>query len=254
MQSHRVVTLLARRRDEYRGLNLNIETIDAIQRKKGDYPNFAPKIHSSSEDRGMSLEAQLLDVTDDIAYVATDTADGIRNRFLSEDEVAKSDLIRMVKERVGNTVSGVRSALIYSLKDDVTRSTLKTLRDGKVRNLSDVYSCSEKVVDFSKGVRENFDVYKRYLNENMWQSLSKKPYEKAVRELIFALCEYVYNSGFARSMRDIAEENGDIKPKARATLDFVSKLTDKQAIKMVADLELVPKTTIMQVTEPLQGI
>src|SRR5690606_13772826 len=78
-QSLRIVTRLERRYRDFPGLNLTRETLEGIMKHETD-PNVLAEARELDEQP--SLEAQIVDLADELAYNAHDLDDGLRSGYL----------------------------------------------------------------------------------------------------------------------------------------------------------------------------
>lgn len=184
-QSLRVVDKLER---EGRGLNLCYETRIGILN------------HTTGLPRG-TTEADVVRLSDHIAYLNHDLDDAERARIVQPDEVPA-----IVRERIGER----NSARINAMVTDVIEASA----DGSVR--------------FSEPMREAYQVFYDFMFEAVYRNPTAKGEEKKVQGLL----EPIWNH-FAANVdalppeyRAIAEAEGA----ARAATDYVSGMTDSFAI------------------------
>ncbi|MGE4158939.1 MAG: dGTP triphosphohydrolase, partial [Planctomycetota bacterium] len=93
LQSLRIVELLETRYPQFPGLNLCEESREAIAK------------HSPKDVMGLppgwpSLEGQLVDTVDSIAYLSADLDDGLRSGILTPEQISSLDLVSQALERV----------------------------------------------------------------------------------------------------------------------------------------------------------
>jgi len=82
-QSYRVVTQLERRYPDWPGLNLSYETLEGIAKHETEY-DLSHVAGYDATTRG-SLEAQIANVSDELAYNAHDLDDGLQAGLISLD-------------------------------------------------------------------------------------------------------------------------------------------------------------------------
>src|SRR5437660_880428 len=86
----RIVEDFEQRYAAFRGLNLTFEVREGIIKHSHDYnPDEHPELTEYSLDQRPPLEAQLIDLTDEIAYSTADLDDGYEAHLLSLDEIRK---------------------------------------------------------------------------------------------------------------------------------------------------------------------
>lgn len=98
-QSVRIVTLLERRYPDFPGLNLTWEVLEGMIKHETEYDRsdatgFDPEV-------GTSLEAQIVNVADEIAYNTHDLDDGLRSQMLQPEQVEELGLWREALQQVG---------------------------------------------------------------------------------------------------------------------------------------------------------
>src|SRR5690606_37782574 len=89
-QSYRVVTELERRYPQWRGLNLTFETLEGIAKHETEY-DLSELAGLDYETRG-SLEAQIANIVDELAYNAHDLDDGLHSGLLVPDQLTELEI------------------------------------------------------------------------------------------------------------------------------------------------------------------
>ena len=174
-QSLRVVDVLEKRYGEFSGLNLTWETREGIIKHSTSYDH--PDLKDFSPDTRPSLEAQIIDIADEIAYNNHDLDDGLSSGILSTGDVKKLALWIMGDERYGREGRGdaktrnmgVIRSIIDLLVSDLISSTLSRIGRFNIRNYQDVLAAGEKLVAFSGEVGSASGEMKRFLMEKLYQ-------------------------------------------------------------------------------------
>ncbi|MBV8547435.1 MAG: deoxyguanosinetriphosphate triphosphohydrolase [Acidobacteria bacterium] len=207
-QSVRVVEVLE---NDGRGLNLTIEVRDGILKhskgEKGELLRRRPK------SRALTLEGDIVRISDIIAYVNHDIDDGIRAGVLTEDDIPKD-----IRTALGNK-GGDR---IDRMVRDVIDSTL-------VNEYAQI-SMSAEVLGALEELRT-------YMFQNMYLTPTVRgEFVKAQRTLT-ALFEHVIAnpSEFLDLSRD--------EPVERLAIDFIAGMTDRYAINLYERL-FVPRAWV----------
>ncbi len=105
-QSLRVVDVFEQRYEDFSGLNLTWEVREGLDKHK----TFFDRVHEEVGES--SLEAQLVNVADEIAYLAADLEDGVRGKFFEITDLKKVPLVaRVIDERGTDRSSVVRGVL-----------------------------------------------------------------------------------------------------------------------------------------------
>ena len=179
LQSLWVVDFLEERYAKWNGLNLSFETREGIL--KHCSKNNAQKLGLLGErfinGHQPSLEAQLANLADEIAYNNHDIDDGIRSGLLSIQQLDEVELWRSQKEKVHKNfpdLSGRRLVyevirhIIHILVDDLVKETQRRISEVNPGSIHDV-RLAKPLVGFSGQVREQATEMKRFLFKNLYR-------------------------------------------------------------------------------------
>src|SRR5213083_437017 len=104
-QSLRIVDLLEERYPTFRGLNLSFEVREGIVKHSTRYDR--PQVREFDPELAPSLEAQIVDFADEIAYNAHDIDDGLKSGMVDPDELAGVRLWAEVTAELAPAMRGV---------------------------------------------------------------------------------------------------------------------------------------------------
>ena len=204
-QSVRVVEKLE---NNGRGLNLTIEVRDGIlKHSKGEKGELLRKRPKS---RALTLEGDIVRISDIIAYVNHDIDDGIRAGIIDTDDIPKP-----IRKTLGQT----GSMRIDRMVRDVIAQTL---------------ACDYEAIVMSAEVLEALEELRRYMFDTMYFSERVKREVEKAQQLVTKLFETVVAN---------PEEYLDVKseePIERLAVDFIAGMTDRYAINLYEKL-FVPK-------------
>ena len=245
-QTVRIVTLLMYHSNAYRGLNLNIETIEVLAKHTTHFDK------GEQHGRRPSLEAQLVDKTDTISWLGRDIHDGLQLGVLQPEGLKRFPLYEQAHSATETYQTEVRSALIHLLCSDLITHSQELLENSGLKNVDEVYQTEQSLVTHSPWIQQELNAFVKYLMANMYRPPSKDVFIDAVREVIHALCDYYLdhpNVDVGKYER-LALEHGDEQPHIMAVKDYVSGLTDKQAYENAAEgpkvaLEVLKNTVTM---------
>lgn len=189
-QSRRVVTLLEQKKPDYPGLNLSFEVLDGMMkhRESGEASAFSGTFKPS-------LEAQLVDLSDKIAYLNHDIDDGIRARILSSETLDTLFLWRKAKENVRadlshpHFVSAMISSLITLMIKDLLENTNRLITERKIESVDQVYKTKESLVAFSDGFAAEVRLLKGFLYDRFYNSPGILEYNNRGQQVIRFLFE-----------------------------------------------------------------
>jgi dGTPase len=241
LQSLRVVDELEERYPRYNGLNLTFETREGIlkhcsrtnaQRIEAAEPGGVA--HRFLDRSQPSLEAQLCNLADEIAYNAHDIDDGVRSGLISLEQVAEVELFEQFRDEAVSefpSLQGRRllyeairrmlSAQVYDVIDS-TRAAVDKAAPGS----ADAARAAIALVGFSDSMREKSSALKRFLLHNLYrhpQVIATTGQAKhVVRELFEA-----YLDDPDQMPPDFATRPDT----ARAVADYIAGMTDRFAAR-----------------------
>ena len=207
-QSVRVVEVLE---NDGRGLNLTVEVRDGIlKHSKGEKGELLRKRPKS---RALTLEGDIVRISDIIAYVNHDIDDGIRAGLLTEDDIPKE--IRKALGRTG-------SQRIDRMVRDVIAETL---------------ACDYEAILMSAEVLQALEELRAFMFGNLYLTPAvRSEFEKAQRVLT-TLFEYV-----TAHPQEFFGDRTD-EPVERLAIDFIAGMTDRYAINLY-ERQFVPKARV----------
>jgi dGTPase len=238
LQSLRVVDELEERYGGFNGLNLAFETREGIlkhcslenARKLGEIgERFLRK-------RQPSLEAQIANLADEIAYNNHDIDDGLRSGLLQlaqlEDVPLFARHARAVRaefpgigERrmVNETVRRMINALIV----DLATETARRIKAAKPASIDDVRQAGP-LAAFSPDVRKEGDALKAFLLHNLYRHFRVMRMTTKARRVVTELFHAFHDEPRLLPLDHQARAAED---KARAIADYVAGMTDRYAMK-----------------------
>jgi len=172
-QSLRIVTELEHRYPDFPGLNLTWETLEGIMKHETEYD--LPDVQWEP-DRQPSLEAQVVNVADELAYNAHDLDDGLRSGHLSPLDLGEVAFVAELLERLGidtrHFANTQRYYLIRELLGDVitdaSEHTDRALGEAGVTSVADVRDADRKLVGNSPDMRVKLAELKQFLFDRFY--------------------------------------------------------------------------------------
>ena len=241
LQSLRMVDELEERYPAFNGLNLTFETREGIlkhcsranaQRIEAAEPGgVARRFIDRSQP---SLEAQLCNLADEIAYNAHDIDDGVRSGLITVEQLADVELfeehsaaaLRQFPQLQGRrllyeAIRRMLSAQVY----DVIDSTRANLNQAAPSSPGQARAASP-LVTFSDEMRSNAAVLKRFLLQNLYRHAQVTAKTDQARRVVQEL--------FGAYMNDPAQMPADFASRAnvaRAVADYIAGMTDRFAAR-----------------------
>jgi dGTPase len=240
LQSLRVVDALEQRYGAFDGLNLMFETREGIL-KHCSLAN-ARKLGSIGqrfiERRQPSLEAQLANLADEIAYNNHDIDDGLRSGLITTAQLDEIDFYARQRRDVEATFPGIggRRAInetirrmINALIMDLITTSQARIQDAGVRTVDDVRHAAP-LIAFSGPVGAEAAALKQFLRANLYQHYQVNRMTSKARRIISELFD-----AFTREPKllppDYQVASADLAQQARKVADYVAGMTDRYAIR-----------------------
>lgn len=237
-QSLRIVEHLEERYADFNGLNLSWEAREGIIKHSSDYDlpdgsgleEYLPELRPT-------LEAQIIDLADEIAYNNHDIDDGLKAGYLSPDDLMAVDLwaetYGKVKEKYpllpeDRQILQTISHLIGFLILDLVEQTKENILSAGATCLDDIRSQPGNLVMFSPDTAERNRDLKAFLYKNLYSHYKVERMRiKAERFLNLLFENYLENPTLLpTSYQDKYSECG----RERVVCDYIAGMTDRYAL------------------------
>ncbi|MCG2584915.1 deoxyguanosinetriphosphate triphosphohydrolase [Massilia sp. TS11] len=240
LQSLRVVDELEQQYGAFDGLNLMFETREGIlkhcsvtnARQLGAVgQRFLDKTQPS-------LEAQLTNLADEIAYNSHDVDDGLRSGLITIEQLQEVALFARQWQDVQAKYPGLSGRraiyetvrrLITVMADDLITTSAALLREAAPADI-DAVRQSAPLIRFSPDIRREATELKRFLYANLYRhyrvSRMRAKASRIIRDL------YAAFTGDAQLLPpDYQVKDGDPSAQARKIADYIAGMTDRYAIR-----------------------
>ena len=258
LQSLRVVDLLEDCYPAYSGLNLSFETREGIlkhcsrrnarqieaREPGGVASRFLPSTHAQTPVTQPSLEAQLANLADEIAYNAHDIDDGVRSGLLDMEQLDEVELFCFHRgeallahpglrgrKLLFDTIRRMLSAQVY----DVTDSSRLALDGAQLADV-DAVRCSPVLLKFSESMARQSRQLKAFLLQKLYRHPQVMQTTLAAQQVVRDLFEaYHSDPGQMRILLSAAEISTAASCPTQATnrsiADYIAGMTDRFALK-----------------------
>jgi dGTPase len=194
----RIVEDFEQRYAAFRGLNLTFEVREGIIKHSHDYrAKEHPELAEYLLDQRPPLEAQLIDLTDEIAYNTADLDDGYEAHLLSLEQIRQGvplfgRFYREVEQIYPDAPAKLKfnealKQVLNLFVDDLITNTRARRNESQVQTLDDVRKHPERLVAFSPAIEAERKQNRDFLYENLYYSPSlaeeKEDAERVVHEL-----------------------------------------------------------------------
>jgi dGTPase len=231
----RIVEDFEQRYAAFRGLNLTFEVREGIIKHSHDYSvKDFPELAEYLLDQRPPLEAQLIDVADEIAYSTADLDDGFESHILALDEVLESIAVFGAAYRdAEKAYPRARRMLLFNegLKrvlnrwvGDLIDSTRDRIRRAGIRTLEEVRSLPARVVGLSESADEERKQTKEFLYRVLYYSPSLDAEKQNAERVIHDLFDFWM--GKPSELPASYHEKAQHEPLARVVCDYIAGMTD----------------------------
>ncbi len=236
LQSLRIVDKLEQRYAGFDGLNLCFETREGILKHcSRDEALKLGELGARFLNRTQpSLEAQICNLADEIAYNNHDIDDGLRSGLISIEQLGEVSLFRenlnrvkeahknlsgrrLIHETVRHMINALVCDLIETTSDNIARCKPETLEDARNAGV---------LVSFSEHMHETQQEMKRFLRKNLYQHYQVLRMTRKAERIISDLF-----SAFLNDSRLLPESYRVDDDQARRVADYVAGMTDRYAVK-----------------------
>jgi dGTPase len=251
LQSLRVVDLLEQRYARFDGLNLSFETREGILKhcslkqaeQLGDVgERFLRK-------QRPSLEAQVANLADEIAYNNHDVDDGLRSGLLDPNQLAEVPAFARPLREVRTRHPGLAERrlihetvrrMINLLVSDLTATSERNIRNAAPRSLDEVRE-APVLIAFSDSVRREQQELKAFLRDRLYLHYRVQRMASKAKRVVQDLFEAFTTDSRLLPPQDEARAADDPH---RATADYIAGMTDRYAIREHRRLFAVEESTI----------
>ncbi|MFH1888902.1 MAG: deoxyguanosinetriphosphate triphosphohydrolase [Candidatus Omnitrophota bacterium] len=235
-QGLRVVDLLEERYPDFPGLNLSWEVREGIIKHSTAFDRSV-KISGLAPKEMPTMETQVVDIADEIAYDNHDLDDGITSGLLKERDLKKLPLWDKISKETDKKYDRISSEkrkylLIRSLIDlqvtDLIRETEKTIRKLNLKTCSRVKGLNRKIVSFSNQMQELRKPLRSFLKENLYRHYRVIRMSYKAKRFIQELFNiYLKNP---RQLPQHIQKNIPSEGVRRVICDYIAGMTDRYAL------------------------
>ncbi len=244
IQSLRIVDRLEVRYGDFPGLNLSFETREGILKhcaksKATDLGDVGERFLNGTQP---SLEAQITNLADEIAYNNHDIDDGLRAGLLDLQELCSNplygDIYGEVQSRYPDASATILRhetgrRLINLLIHDLVAETRRRIANGKITSIAAVRASPRPLAAHSPEIAAQIKALKSYLFQRMYRHPRVHRQAEKAKRLVRRLFHTLREDPRLLPLKYQARiQNSDQQEKSRARIvaDYIAGMTDRFAI------------------------
>jgi dGTPase len=219
----------------FRGLNLTFEVREGIIKHSHDYaPNEFPELAEYLLDQRPPLEAQLIDLADEIAYDTADLDDGYESRLLTLEQIRSGvpvfdrfyrDAERTYPEAIEKLkFNEALKGMLDRMVSDFIETTQERIRAEGVDSVEDVRKHPQRLATLSTAAEQERGATKNFLYQNLYFSGALEPEKRDAERIISGLFEFWM--GNVHQLPTSYQEKARQEPLPRVVCDYIAGMTD----------------------------
>ncbi len=244
-RSYEIVTR-EKRYPSFEGLNLTKEVLVGILKHKTIYD-----IPSNEEEflkEFPTLEAQIVNVADELAYLNHDIDDGLASGYITKEDLAESKLWATTLDQIQKTAKGIdsvieRNQIVKNLINiqvvDLLQNSDKKIESRGFKSSDDVKVSTDSVIKFSEQMDCERKHLQKLINEKLYHHYRVERMTTKAKRVVQRLFD-IYSSNpnqlpydvYKREVKYTKEEEKEI------ICNFIADMTDRSALSEYKKLSL----------------
>jgi dGTPase len=231
----RIVEIFEQRYARFPGLNLTFEVREGIVKHSHDFgPGASPELDEYLPGQRPPLEAQLIDLADEIAYNTADLDDAYEAGLIAPAEVAEAvPLYGEIREAVETQFPGATERerfnealrqLVDGLVSGLIRGTAEAAATARVASVDDIRAWPSRIAALTPEAADTSARLKRFLYSRVYASPELVAERSRSMSLIAELFEY-FLAAPDRLPAGYATRAGS-EPPCRVICDYLAGMTD----------------------------
>jgi dGTPase len=242
----RIVEHFEQRYAAHRGLNLTLGVREGIIKHSHDYSiEEQPELSEYMLDQRPPLEAQLIDLADEIAYLTADLDDGVESGLLEIGHICEHvEVLARCYQMVKKEHAAVEEKFLFNealqlmqniLTDDLIATTRRNVLAIGAESLGEIRRHPTRLAVFSPKIEAERLQEKRYLYETLYTCEALEKEHAKAEEVVSMLFDYWMNDPEELPPSHFEEvENQGL---ARVVADYIAGMTDSFILMQFAEIK-----------------
>ena len=237
-QALRIVDFIEHPYPNFQGLNLMYETRLGLMKHASPYDH--PEQHADWP-KHPSLEGQIADIADRIAYNSHDLEDGLRSRLIQEDQLTELTLCQQASDKIQmNTIDDRvirRTRLSKSIMDILVSDAIETskakLAEANIGTLSQVLEHPTSLIDISPAADNALKQLEAFLMKQMYLHQNLKETKEKTQQWLTTLFDDLsrHPDKMPHYFRNMIADEG----LQRTVCDYIAGTTDRYCLKLAEE-------------------
>ncbi|MFA6378847.1 MAG: deoxyguanosinetriphosphate triphosphohydrolase [Candidatus Omnitrophota bacterium] len=228
-----------KRYPEFAGLNLTKEVLVGILKHKTIYDD--PSCHGALLTDAPTLEAQIVNVADELAYLNHDIDDGLASKYICKEDLKDSLLWARTLEDIQRKTKPVsedleRNLIVKTLIDvqvkDLLENSDKEIAKCHFSSSQDVKKFQEVVIKFSDRMTKERDELQNLMNKKLYHHYLVERMTMKAKRVVQKLYD-IYSSNPRQLPYEIYDPNGKYTQEQEKEMicNFIADMTDRSALE-----------------------
>ena len=246
----RIVEHFEQRYAAHRGLNLTLAVREGIIKHSRDYDTVThPELAQYFLHRSPPLEAQLIDLADEIAYLTADLDDGVESGLLDIRHITQNvSILARCFAKVEQQHPDVEAKYQFheslqwmqnTLTSDLIANTRRNLIEHNLTTLESVRDYPHRVATFSAGVEAERLQEKQYLYATLYTCPELEREHDKAEEVVTELFEFWMTS--PEELPEQYQEEIELDGLPRVVADYIAGMTDAYILLQYAQIKRRPR-------------
>lgn len=244
-QTLRIVDLIEQPYPAFKGLNLAYET--RLGLAKHHTPYDRPETAGFAE-KNCSLEGQVADLADRVAYNCHDLEDGMRAGLIQNGSLKSVEIFQIARAKIkadsipDPAMARTRTAktVIEYLVSDCIDTSSKRLKELNIKTVDQVYDHKENLIAFSEGSSRYLQQLERFLLDNFYNHPTLIDTAANVKVWLNRL--FVHLTGNPSLMPPFFQRLIKSEGIERTVCDYIAGMTDRFCLEMADKAKGLIKT------------
>ncbi|MBI5207303.1 MAG: deoxyguanosinetriphosphate triphosphohydrolase [Candidatus Firestonebacteria bacterium] len=235
-QSLRVVEVLEERYPDFPGLNLSWEVREGIIKHTSYHDS--PSTRDFNPFERPTLEAQVVDISDEIAYNNHDLDDGLMSGLITEEDLQELELWNFFYKKIYKKYPGLSKetrkyqiikSIINTQVSDVVQETEKNINKYHIKNIKQIRQVKENIVNYSPQMKKKNTLLKKFLVENLYNHYRVVRMTRKAQRFIQALFETYIN--YPDQLPFNIQDKLKSESLNQTVLDYIAGMTDRYVLE-----------------------